>query len=144
MDTESRRLWETVTGDLDEVGRLAHSDGNALAQYVAMLAQWQRLATFLHAHGETAAVRHTYHVPERCAADGERLPSHRVETSRQELRPEAKLALALADRLLRLEEQLGLRPTSRASISAALTAARKATSGHPLTLDPRRFWRLQA
>jgi len=110
---------------------------------VTLFVQWHHLATFLQAHGETCEVRHTYRVPERVDADGTVRPRQHVETTRPELRPEAKLALALADRLLRLEPQLGLSPRASASISLALRAARKVTAGYPLTLDPRRFLRLQ-
>lgn len=143
MDTESRQLWHKVTDDLHDLEILARIDSPTLVRYVSMLAQWQRLAQFLQEHGETYEVRHSYRVPERTNADGEIIPRHTVDTVRHELRPQAKLALALADRLLRLERQFGMTPNGCTGIGAALSAARKATSGHPLTLDPRRFLRLE-
>jgi P27 family predicted phage terminase small subunit len=143
MDAESRQLWRKVTDDLHALGLLARIDGPALVRYVSMLAQWQHLAQFLQEHGETYEVRHSYKVPERTDADGEFIPRHTVDTVRHELRPQAKLALALADRLLRMERQFGMTPNGYAGIGAALSAARKVTSGHPLTLDPRRFLRLE-
>ena len=143
MDIESRRLWHKVTDDLHDLGLLDRVDGPSLARYVSMLAQWQRHAKFLQEHGETYEVRHSYRVPERTDEDGEVIPRHTVDTVRRELRPQAKLALALADRLLRLEQQFGMTASGCAGIGEALSAARKTASGHPLTLDPRRFLRLK-
>jgi P27 family predicted phage terminase small subunit len=143
MDTESRQLWHKVTDDLHDLGILACVDGPTLVRYVSMLAQWQRLAKFLQEHGETYEVRHSYKVPERTDADGKIIPRHTVDTVRHELRPQAKLALALAERLLRLERQFGMTSGGYAGIGAALNVARKVTSGHRLTLDPRRFLRLE-
>jgi hypothetical protein len=142
MDLESRRLWDQVLAELDEAGCLARCDGTRLARYVAMRVQWQRLVLFLRVHGETCAVRHTYRVPARRTADGTVIPRQTVTTTRPALRPEAQLALALAERLLRLEPQLGIRSASQVSLGRALTAARTVPTGYPLTLDPRRLLRL--
>src|SRR5262245_27954211 len=91
MDIERRLIWEKVTGALDEGGVLGSVDGTALAQYVSMVVQWRHLATFLQEHGETHEVRHTYRVPARVDADGTVIPRQAVETTRQELRPQAQL-----------------------------------------------------
>ena len=85
----AKSIWDSVVG-LDQVSR---ADRLVLGRYAVLVTRWQAAEDHVAEHGQTHMV-------------GDVVKIH----------PTAKLAGQLADRLLRLEQQLGLTPSSRQRI----------------------------
>lgn len=137
LDAKGRRVWRALTTDLAEVGLLTHLDVHALTRYIQLMQRWQRLHTFITAHGETYEVLRHYTVDAHYDDAGVFVPATRVPyVERTALRPETRAWLGLSDRLGRLEQSFGLTPSGRAAIGILLAAAQ---SQSEQSRNPKRF-----
>ncbi len=94
LDSCAKNLWRRLIPQLEAMGVLGTCDRNAVARYCLTFSKWRRAETFLMKHGDTATVR------------GELKPY-----------PQVKMAMALADQLLKLEREFGLTPSARARLA---------------------------
>jgi P27 family predicted phage terminase small subunit len=125
LDQAGRRIWRGLTRDLAAIGLLAKLDQHALARYIQLWQRWQQLQTFIEANGETYDVKRHFRVRGYYDAETDTyVPDHLEEyVTHQEIRPQTRLWMALADRLVRLEEHFGMTPSGRAAIGILLAGA---------------------
>ena len=86
------------------MGVLAKCDRNALARYCQTWAKWRTAEEVLIAEGDTREVK---------ALDR----AGRIVVMDLKDRPEVARSMKLGDQLLRLEQQFGLTPSARASLT---------------------------
>ena len=96
QEPRESQLWDRLVEDLRELGCLARTDSRVLTRYVDLLTQWERMIDDVRRKG-------TYFL----SANGN-----------ETVRPAAKMLDTLANRLLQIENVLGLTPASRARINA--------------------------
>ncbi|HEY5868013.1 MAG TPA: phage terminase small subunit P27 family, partial [Candidatus Tectomicrobia bacterium] len=121
LTPEQKRLWKKITAELLTLGILTRIDGPALERYVSMLTTWQRLQADIQEHGECYEIKKSRWIEAHTDAEGTLIPGrHELYVAGEALRPQTTLLLALADRLLRLEQVLGMTPSARASIGIEL------------------------
>lgn len=89
-------IWDALVPQLEALHTLGSTDGNTIGRYCALLDLWQ-------------------HVKARVEESG--TVQTDPQTGKASNAPEFKQMLELSDRLLRLEQQFGLTPASRASLS---------------------------
>lgn len=122
VQAEAQTIWELLLEVLTPTGMLTRVDHLALGRYCVYMAEWIAATAVIRQEGPTVDT----------VVKGRPVSA---------LRPEVKLSLLLADRLLHLEQQFGLTPMARASIGIALAKGR--TQEPPLDLkDPKRFLQL--
>ncbi len=91
--------WDQTCGFLEQMGILASIDNDALLNYCVTWERWRKAEEFLKENGST------YTTVDKL---GNKI--HREY-------PESKLSLSLAAQLLRLQNNFGLTPSARASIT---------------------------
>ena len=101
-------VWSQVCSHLSSLGVLATTDGNAIGRYCVLLVRWVSAVRFLEKYGES------YPVTSRSGDS--------VTTVFRQF-PQAATATKLATLLLRLEQEFGMTPASRANISVPHTEA---------------------
>lgn len=92
-------VYDQVCAKLRGLGVLAIADGYSLERYAVLYVRFWTASQVIREQGETIVV-----------ADRNGAPKT------EELRPESKLTIQLADKLLKLEQEFGLTPSSRAGI----------------------------
>lgn len=99
LDADAKKAWKDLVPVLDGMGVLTKAEKRALARYCDLSVEYERLAIFVAEHGSTYPIKN---------ADGavQRLCQF----------PQAVRKMALADVLLRLEQQFGLTPSARTRI----------------------------
>ena len=139
LDTQGRKIWRGLTKDLATIGLLASIDQHALARYIQLYQHWRQLHAFIVEHGETEPIYRQRWIDPHRDDEGTLIPGqHERYVAGTVVRPQAKLWLALADRLLRLEQQFGMTPSGRAAIGILLAGAEHyADSKEPP--NPKRF-----
>jgi P27 family predicted phage terminase small subunit len=124
LNAEERKVWKRVSAELSTMGVVARIDGNSLARYVSMMVQWRKLHAFIVEHGETAPIMKQRWIEAYYDTEGTLIPGqHELYAAGVALRPQVKVWLVLADRLLRLEQQFGMTPSGRAAIGILLAGA---------------------
>lgn len=91
---------------LDRMGILTRVDGNALARYCRLWQRWRTAEEFIEEHGDQYPVKDK---------DGTVISFR--------LFPSARVAMALAAELRRLEQEFGLTPAARTRISEEARSA---------------------
>lgn len=104
---DAEKEWKRLVEMLSRMGILTKIDGNALARYCRLWERWRRSEEFIEEHGTQYPVKKTI-------GRGE---DQTVEVVGFRIFPEAKLAMALAVELRRLEQEFGLTPAARTRIS---------------------------
>lgn len=120
IDDETREAWLRVAARLRHMGLLSATDTDAMTRYCVMLVRWKRLEEFVAVHGETYSAYDTDGKMVNCT-----------------LYPQSREVGRLADRLLRMEQNFGLTPSSRARL--AYENGRK--NRPPATGDKSRFFK---
>lgn len=103
---EARKVWRRIVPGLAKAGIITKIDGFALSRYCELLARWRECQDFIDKHGMTHPVKD---------AAGN-LVGLRVY-------PQVKRGEVTCDQLLKLEQQFGLTPSSRARVRVAEPAA---------------------
>lgn len=96
---EVREHWDTLTPQLDRLGLLTRVDQAALVRYCELWVQWKALMADVHARGRTYTT------------------VDKQGNERHYARPEFRLLSDLNAQLLRLEQEFGLTPSSRAGLN---------------------------
>ncbi len=109
---EEKKIWRALTTRLHAAGLLSEVDQHALGRYVQLFLQWRKMQQFVAEYGEVYPIM----APDRAKPVG------------FDIFPQAKLALTLADRLLRLEQHFGMTPSARAALGLMLAQAGKRPS----------------
>lgn len=104
ISDDARKTYAAVGARLVALGVVTVLDGEALALFAMAWARLRRCEEFLQKHGEVYAVAGRKDGP----------------PSGFRLYPQAKLALELADRVMRLSDRLGLSPAARARLAAEI------------------------
>jgi P27 family predicted phage terminase small subunit len=92
-------VWDYITDKLDAMGVLAITDGKSIERYAYTYVRFWTAAEFVRKNGETFPVRDK---------DG--------NLKGVQLLPQANLLNTLGPQLLKLEQEFGLTPSSRAGI----------------------------
>lgn len=111
MTAGGKAIWHELAPRLEELGLFTVLDGNAFRRYCELTARWGAAAKKLQETGQTHVPIFHEQTPEQRAA-GERPKLKYL----QEL-PESIEFRRLPGELLRLEQQFGMTPASRAAIS---------------------------
>ena len=96
------QLWPKVIDDLDRIGTLAQTDGRSIGRYCVILSQWLQSKAFIEKSGE--------HYP---------IQDEAGNLIKFGTFPQAQAFKHLLTQLLRLEQEFGLTPSSRAGLSVA-------------------------
>lgn len=102
---DARRAWKKLIPMLEAMGVLSRSDGNAIARYCDLLAQWREVRVWCDQNGTSYPIRKLN--PET----GE------LYVVGFKLFPQVRLANEYATLLLRLEREFGLTPSARARLA---------------------------
>ena len=92
-------VWEQVVDQLDRIGTLHQTDGNAIGRYCSLLVRWVTAKKFIEEHGDTYQIK-----------DGE------GKFKRFATFPQSLTYKHLLPMMLRLEQEFGLTPASRAGL----------------------------
>lgn len=111
MSDGAKKVWEELVPKLEELGLFSVLDGNPFRRYCELTARWNNAARKIQETGQT-------HLP----IFHELTPEQRQRGDKPKLKylqelPESIEFRRLPGELLRLEQQFGLTPASRASIS---------------------------
>lgn len=96
---EGAKLWKQVTAQLAQMGTLAKSDAQAIARYCDQVVRWVAAAEFLKKYGETYPLKDD---------------KGKVRCFQQF--PQVGIVNKLSVSILRLEQEFGLTPSSRARL----------------------------
>lgn len=99
LGDEAKAIWKKLIPQLYKAGLLARIDGWMLARYCIAWVEWQHAGSWLTEYGQSSVVVN---------AQGNPL--------RAELWPQARLFLALAAELRRIEQHFGMSPSARAAL----------------------------
>jgi P27 family predicted phage terminase small subunit len=103
LDEPAKACWGQLIPDLQEMGVLAHIDGNALARYCAIWVHWVAAQKFIQQNGPTYVAREI---------DG--------VTRLVKPWPQVAQMSCWNEQLRRLESEFGMSPAARAGVPAAL------------------------
>ena len=110
LSDRAANVWDQVTSLIDGMGVLTIADGNSLARYCELYGRWVDVASFLANHGETYTIYEKYHRDYILDEHGRKVISQIKRF------PQTVVASDLANQLLRIEQQFGLTPSSRAGL----------------------------
>lgn len=96
---ESESVWEQTIKHLSDMGVLTVADGNAIARYCELVVRWVKASQFLRDNGET------YELTDKEGEFRCVMPW-----------PQVSILNQLTGQVLRLEQEFGLTPSSRASL----------------------------
>jgi len=94
------KVWPKVIAQLDDMGVLTKADGSAIARYCKLLVRWVDNTAFLEKYGET------YPIKDKDGSIKCMMPF-----------PQVAIVNQLSNQILRLEQEFGLTPSSRASLN---------------------------
>jgi P27 family predicted phage terminase small subunit len=112
LTDEGKLAWNRLIPMLRGIGVVGAVDENALARYCDMLARWKLCVQFVNENGMTHPVRG---------------PNGQITMFREFA--EVDRASRLSDQLLRIEQQFGMTPASRASLAIDTTKQPKEPRG---------------
>jgi len=95
------QIWDKLVDDLDKIGTLHQTDGNAMGRYCSILSEWCKAKAFIEKHGDTYSIKDD---------DG---------NVKFFAFPQVIPYRHLLTQILRLEQEFGLTPSSRAGLAAA-------------------------
>lgn len=112
LGEQAKAVWPQVIEQLTEVGTIASTDGHAIERYCCLFIDWRKLQSFIDRYGYTYTLFTTdkdgkYVVD----AEGNKILRYRGQ------QPEVGARNKLNVDLLRLEQNFGLTPAGRASLS---------------------------
>jgi P27 family predicted phage terminase small subunit len=141
LDAHGRKLWRTLTAQLHAMQLIGCVDAHVLTRYVLLSQRWQRLQATIDTHGMIAPVLKQRWIEPHTDSEGYVVPGHHeIYEAGQVLRPEVQVWLALHDRLARMEHELGMNPSARASIGVQLAVADRGPHGvQGQAPNPKRF-----
>ena len=99
LDKEARRLWRVWWKRLAACGILTEADEVTFAKYCATLSKWIELEAFWQKHGSVYPIR-----------------DQKGAVTSFAIFPQIGLYLRLSDALIKMEQQFGLTPASRAML----------------------------
>ena len=99
LNDDELEVYDQLCDKLRALGVLAIADGYSLERYSVLYVRFWTASEVIRKQGETIVVTDRNGAPKA-----------------EELRPESKLTIQLADKLLKLEQEFGLTPSSRAGI----------------------------
>lgn len=99
---EAKLAWRRIVPQLDDMGVLAKIDGNTLTRYCSLWVRWRRAAEFIQEKGEVYSLK-----------DDE----GQVKCVQQW--PQVAIVNKLGAELLKIEQNFGMTPSSRASVQVA-------------------------
>ena len=102
MGTDAKHVWRQVVPLLEEMGVLSKINSNTLARYCSIWVRWKKADAFLREHGEVYPVK-----------DDEGQVKSFTEW------PQVGIASRLGTELLKIEQNFGMTPSSRAGIQVA-------------------------
>lgn len=110
MSLEGKAVWEQVAPKLEELGLLSVLDGFPFRRYCELMARWLAASRKITESGQT-------HLPIfHNLTDEERAAGVRPKLKYLQELPEAIEFRQLPEKLLKLEQQFGMTPASRAAI----------------------------
>jgi P27 family predicted phage terminase small subunit len=112
----ARKFWDKIVPILEESNILTHADLNALTRYCEAFGRWVEAKEFLEKKGETYTLYHD--LTEDQITDGKTQDDREIKYIVQY--PQVNIYSSLLKDLLKYEQQFGLTPAARASISAPL------------------------
>jgi len=95
-------IWQRLVDDLDQIGTLAQTDGRSIGRYCVVLREWLKSKAFIEERGDTYPIKDS---------EGKIVKFGTF--------PQALNFKHLLTQLLRLEQEFGLTPSSRAGLSVA-------------------------
>ncbi len=107
LSKDAKSIFNAVVRQLYAEGMVTRLDEATLARYADQCVQYRQASEFLAKFGSV------YAVPARVGPDGKALGAPTFRTY-----PHAQRALVLSDKLMRMEEQFGMTPASRARLVA--------------------------
>ena len=108
--------WDHLVPRLEASGVMTRIDGRAFARYCELWALWEDLKAFIHKSGHAHPIR-----------------NRKGEVTGVKAYPQVRLALQTSEHLLRLEQQFGLTPSARASLSVPAPLSREQPDAVPFT-----------
>lgn len=96
---DAAKVWPKVIAQLDAMGVLTKADGHAIARYCKLLVRWVDNNAFIEKYGETHPLK-----------DKEGGVKCMIPW------PQVSILNQLSNQILRLEQEFGLTPSSRASL----------------------------
>ena len=121
LSTEEKRAWRVLVRRLERAGLVTLIDGEALARYVVLHAQWLKAVQFVREHGQTYPVREKSQV-----VDGVEIPGRVIGIQAY---PQAYMISKLSADLARIEASFGMTPSARASIGMQASIGKAADRG---------------
>jgi P27 family predicted phage terminase small subunit len=103
------------------MGVLTKADKHALARYCELFAEYRKVKDFIDENGRGYPVKKWNPNMASVNKNGEPVDGG-YEVVDYKIFPEVKMFLALADRLLRLEQEFGLTPSARVRLEADQSA----------------------
>jgi P27 family predicted phage terminase small subunit len=96
---EGAKVWKQVIAQMDDMGVLTKADGSAIARYCELLVRWISNAEFLRRNGEIYPLKDD---------------AGKIKCFQQF--PQVSIVNKLSVLILRLEQEFGLTPSSRATL----------------------------
>lgn len=103
-----REVWQQVVDRLDQIGTLHRTDGEAIGRYCSLLVRWVTAKQFIEKNGTVYVVKNS-----------------KGEVHRFQPYPQAIDYKHLLPMILRLEQEFGLTPSSRAGLSIKPSAGQQ-------------------
>ena len=100
LSEAEREVWHQVIDRLDLIGTLCQTDGNSIGRYCSLLVRWVLAKQFIEEHGDTYPIK-----------------DDKGKLVRFATFPQSMQYKHLLPMLLRLEQEFGLTPASRAGLA---------------------------
>jgi P27 family predicted phage terminase small subunit len=129
LDDEAKKVWDGLASELGAFRLLKTVDVHLLARYCDAFVRWVSAKNFIEEHG----VKYPVYTEERYKEFDEKEGAFITKIKRTlkswQLFPEYKVYSDMSDKLLRLEQELGMTPIGRTKIAIAIASSKNNTPG---------------